>query len=393
LKILRIITRLNVGGPARHVTLLNAGLQARGHDTLLVHGAPDAGEASAQFPAPPGDVRQRHHPNLGRRVSAVGDLQALASLVRLLFHEQPDVVHTHTAKAGALGRLAAFIYNATRPRQRRALVVHTFHGHVFEGYFTPSLNRLVRLAERGLAWNTDVVVTISTRQWHDIVERFAIAPAPKAVVVPLGLDLEPLASLPAGSPSLRAAIGAAADDVVVGFAGRMVKVKDLPTLVRAFARARKAMPSLRLVLAGDGPERATVQAIAAELGVGDRLHFLGWVEDLPRFYFTLDIFALSSINEGTPVAVIEAMAAQRAVVATAVGGVPDVVESGVTGLLVPPGSPEALGDALVQLAGNEERRREMGLAGQARALELYSARRLVDDIASLYAIALAEKRR
>ena len=393
MKVLRIIARLNVGGPAKHVTLLNAGLLARGHDTLLVHGALDAGEASLEGAAVTGGIRLAHYRHLGRHLSGVGDLQALAALIRLVFHEQPDVVHTHTAKAGALGRLAAFIYNATRSRQRRALVVHTFHGHVFEGYFPPSLNRLVRLAERCLTCRTDVVVTISTRQWHDIVERFAIAQASKTVVVPLGLDLEPLTSMPAGSPSLREAIGAEADDVIIGFAGRMVKVKDLPTLVRAFAQAQRAIPALRMVLAGDGPERASAQAIAAELGVGDRLHFLGWVEDLPRFYSTLDIFALSSINEGTPVAVIEAMAAQRAVVATAVGGVPDVVESGVTGLLVPARSPEALADALVQLAGNEERRREMGLAGRARTLEIYSVRRLVDDIESLYSTALVERRR
>ena len=393
LKILRIITRLNVGGPARHVTLLNAGLQARGHDTVLVHGALDEGEASLEGAAITGGIRLAHHAHLGRRLSGVGDLQALAAVIRLVFHEQPDVVHTHTAKAGTLGRLAALIYNATRSRSRRALVVHTFHGHVFEGYFSPLLNRFVRLAERGMAWGTDVVVTISTRQWHDIVERFAIAPASKTVVVPLGLDLDPLTSIPAGAPSLRAAIGAAADDLIIGFAGRMVKVKDLPTLVRAFAQAQRAIPALRMVLAGDGPERASAQAIAADLGVCDRLHFLGWVKDLPRFYATVDIFALSSISEGTPVAVIEAMAAKRAVVATAVGGVPDVVESGVTGLLVAPQRPEALSDALVQLATNPERRLEMGRAGRARTLEMYSMRRLVDDIEGLYSTALAEKRK
>jgi len=391
-KILRIIARLNVGGPARHVALLNAGLQARGHQTLLAHGRLDDGEASFETLAIESGLVLVRQPHLGRRVSAAGDVRALLSLLRLIFREQPDVVHTHTAKAGTLGRLAALAYNATRPRAKRALVVHTFHGHVLDGYFSERMNRVVRGTERWLARTCDLIVTISPRQRQDIVERFAVAPAAKTVVVPLGLDLARLLAIGAGAPDLRAQIGASPDDVIVGYAGRMVPVKDLETLIRGFGQAAAAVPTLRLVLAGDGPERARVQALAEELGIGERLHFLGWVDDLPRFYSTVDVFALSSLNEGTPVAVIEAMAAGRAIVATAVGGVPDVVEPNVTGVLVPPQSPEALGRVLARLATDRDLRVQMGRAGRARVDARYSHVRLVEDVEQLYVERLQQKR-
>jgi glycosyltransferase involved in cell wall biosynthesis len=392
LKILRIIARLNVGGPARHVALLNDGLQRRGHGTLLVFGALDTGEASLEGPARELGIPMLRVPDLGRSVRVGSDLRAFVALVRVMFRERPDVVHTHTAKAGTLGRLAALVYNGTRRKSRRALIVHTFHGHVLEGYFSTPINRLVRAAERWLARISDRIVTISPRQRHDIVERFAVAPAAKTSVVPLGLDLDALLSLDDDMSGLRGSIGAATADVVVGYVGRMVPVKDLDTLVRAFAQACAAVPSLRLVLAGDGPERAQTEKLAEELGVAGRVHFLGWVSNLAALYATIDLFALSSVNEGTPVAAIEAMAAARAVVATSVGGVPDVVDPGVTGLLVPARDAGAMSAALIALAADRERRAVMGRAGRERARARYSYRRLVDDIEQLYVTELQRKR-
>ena len=392
MKIVRIIARLNVGGPARHVALLNAGLQARGHQTLLAYGAVDTGEASLEAPAIESGIPLARQQHLVSRVRAGSDLRALVALIRLIFREQPDIVHTHTAKAGMLGRLAALAYNVTRPRARRALVVHTFHGHVFEGYFRPGISALVARAERWLAYATDIIVTISLRQQADITGRFSVARLDKTVVVPLGLELGYLFSMPVGAPDLRTTIGATPDDIVVGYAGRIVPVKELPTLLRAFARACAIVPALLLVLAGDGPERAAAEALAIELRIDHRVHFLGWVDDLRRFYSTVDVFALTSVNEGTPVAVIEAMAAGCAVVATSVGGVPDVVEAEVSGLLVPSRDAEALGAALVRLASAPELRATMGAAGRALAMARYSHLRLVDDIERLYVKGLVAKR-
>lgn len=393
MKIVRIIARLNVGGPARHVSLLNAGLQSRGHHTLLAFGALDAGEASLEGPALASGIPLKRIPELGRSMRALSDLRAFITLFRLLLRERPDVVHTHTAKAGTLGRLAALGYNATQSRARRALVVHTFHGHVFEGYFSERMNRLVRATERALARVSDLIITISPRQRQDIVERFAIAPGEKAIVVPLGLDLEQLLALSTDAANLRGALGIGQDEIVIGYVGRMVPIKDLTTLVRAFAAAQSSVPQLRLALAGDGPERPAVEQLAKELGIIDRLHFLGWVDDLTILYATVDIFALSSLNEGTPVAAIEAMSAARAVVSTAVGGVPDVVDAGVTGLLVPAQDADAFAAALVQLASDSDLRRRMGRAGRVRARERYSHARLVSDIEAIYTQRLDDLRR
>jgi glycosyltransferase involved in cell wall biosynthesis len=389
-KIVRIIARLNVGGPARHVALLNGALDVRGHRTLLVHGALDAGEASLEQAAHDRQLTMVREPNLGRRVRAGGDLRALISLVRILFREKPDIIHTHTAKAGTLGRLAAFAFNSTRRRSTRALVVHTFHGHVFEGYFSPLANRVIRLIERTLARITDIVVTISPRQRADIVHRFAVAPEAKTVVVPLGLDLERLLALPARHSDI-ASPRAGDGDVVIGFVGRLVPVKAIATALKAFGRAHAVLPSLRFVIAGDGPERAAATALMAELGLRDRVTLLGWVDDLPAFYASIDVLVLSSINEGTPVAVIEAMAAGRCVVATAVGGVPDVVDDGVTGVLVAANDPDAMAAALLRVASDATLRTAMGAAGRAKAAA-YSYLRLADDIERLYERGLTAKR-
>ncbi len=392
MKVLRVIARLNVGGPARHVALLNAGLQARGHETLLVYGALDTGEASLESMAVESGIPLRREEHLGRAIDATSDVRAFLAILGTIFREQPDVIHTHTAKAGALGRTAALVYNATRRRRQRALVVHTFHGHVFEGYFSPAMNRLVRLGERWLARAADTIVTISPRQRDDIVHRFGVAADDRTVVVPLGLDLDSLLSLPEGADAGRAAFGFASDDIVVGFSGRMVPVKDLGTAMAAFGAAVTRQPRLRLLLAGDGPGRAMLEKQAATLGVADRVRFLGWVSDLPAFYRMLDVFLLSSLNEGTPVSAIEAMAAARPVVATAVGGVPDVVEHGRTGILVPAQDIGAMAGALVELAAAGDRRLALGREGRRRARERYSHLRLVDDVERLYRDGLASKR-
>jgi glycosyltransferase involved in cell wall biosynthesis len=384
MRILRIIARLNVGGPARHVTLLNAALAARGHDTLLVHGAIEPGEASLERLVRELNVPAVRCDDLGRSVRAGSDVRALSAIARLISGFRPDIVHTHTAKAGMLGRVGALAYNLTTPRRSRAVVVHTFHGHVFDGYFSPLASRLIRVTERCLAGISDRIVTISPRQRDDIVQRYRIAGLDKTRVVPLGLDLDPLLALTARSPGMRLDLDIPAGAIVIGYAGRMVQVKDLATLLDGFARAAGAVDGMYLILAGDGPERAELAARSRSLGIAERTRFIGWTDDLPKLYQTIDIFALSSINEGTPVAAIEAMAAKRPVVATSVGGVPDVVAPGETGVLVAPRDPVAFGDALTRLALDPGTRQRMGASARFVAASRYSYQRLADDVERLY---------
>jgi glycosyltransferase involved in cell wall biosynthesis len=390
-KVLRIIARLNVGGPARHVVLLNRGLRDCGYETRLVFGSVAPGEASLESVLDDAQIPAIRLAALGPRVHALADVRALWSLLRIVFREQPDIIHTHTAKAGTLGRVAATFYNALRSRSRRAVVIHTFHGHVLDGYFSRTGNYLVRTAERFLGALTDRIIAISPRQWIDIAERFQIAPAHKIVTIPLGLNLE-IFLRSSRSASDRERFGIQPGDFAIGYVGRFVPIKDLTTLVDAFAKVVRDLPQAKLVLAGDGPTRGPLSAQIHALGISDRVIFLGWTHDLPALYASLDVCLLTSLNEGTPVAAIEAMAAGTVVIATNVGGVPDVIAHERTGWLVEPRNPEALAQLVIMIARDPGRRRLVAEAARADVARRFTTARLVADIDRLYRDALSEKR-
>jgi glycosyltransferase involved in cell wall biosynthesis len=319
------------------------------------------------------------------------DLVTWWRLLSIMREFEPDVVHTHTAKAGTLGRLAALLYNTTRPRSRRAVVIHTFHGHVLSGYFGVVGSQLARLIEKALAHTADVLLTLSDRQKHDIVHRFRVAPDAKVRVVPPAIDVEPLLTARPTSAATRVARGLPSDAFVIGYVGRFAPVKDLATLVRAFARVVDRLPQARLFLAGDGETREALERLTRSLGVGDRVVFAGWLDTLPQVYEACDVVALSSINEGTPLAIIEAMAAGRPVVSTAVGGVPDIVQHGVTGLLVESGDSPALAAALIQLGEDTWTRLNMGAAGRERAQSNFQPGSAATQLMRIYVDALAAK--
>ncbi len=384
MRTLRILTRLNIGGPAINVTLADAGLRARGYDTLLVHGRLEPGEASAVPMAEGHGIPMLQLPTLVRPVSPRHDLATWRTLVRLLEERRPHIVHTHTSKAGALGRLAARWHNRRVPPEQRCRVVHTFDGHVFEGYFGTPASRVIVTAERWLARSTDAIVTVAPRQRDDLVNRYRIAPAERVVVVPHGLDLTTFSGIPVFDAGARSALGLPLDAVIAVFAGRLVPIKDVSTLVEAFALTRAGCPAAHLVVAGDGPLRAGLEAHADRLGLRTAITWLGWYRDVARLYAAADLVVLSSRNAGTPLALIEGMAAGRPAVATAVGGVADVVSDGVTGLVVAPGDPGALASAMSRLMTDTGARHAMGAAARADIARRYSAERLADDLDRLY---------
>ena len=391
LRVLRLIARLNIGGPARHTVILDHGLREIGFETLLVHGSASAMEGSLEDFARRRDVPTAHVPELGRRIHPLDDLRAFVRVLRHIRKARPDVVHTHTAKAGAVGRVAALVYNVTRPRNRRCALVHTFHGHVFAGYFGTLGTLAVRLIEKTLARITDRIVTISDLQRDDLVARFGIAPASRVSVVPLGLELEDLLQRAPDFRGVRSTLGLKDDDFVLGFVGRLVPVKDVATLIRAGALAMKRIPGLRMVIAGDGECRSSLEQEARDLLPADTVQFLGWRRDLVDLYAAFDLFVLSSLNEGTPVALIEAMAAGVPAIATAVGGVPDVLHDGQSGILVPAQDPAALADAVCRAAAQPRRSLEMAERARSSVAARYGAGRLVADMARLYGEVVVEK--
>jgi glycosyltransferase involved in cell wall biosynthesis len=383
-RVLRVITRLNVGGPSIQAITLSDRLAARGFETRLVHGQLDAGEGDMRYLLP-ASVDVRHLPALRRPPAPAHDALALTQLVSILRDLRPQIVHTHMAKAGTLGRLAAAIYNRTTGRDRPTRVVHTYHGHVLEGYFGAGKTRLFLGIERGLARVTDRIVAISPRIKRELLDEQRIGRADQYRVVPLGFDLDGLAAIddPARARA-RATLQIPDGCGVVATVGRLTAIKQQRLFLDAAQRVAHAHPSAVFLIAGDGELRSELESAAASLGIAGRVRFLGWRRDLETIYGATDVFLLTSRNEGTPVALIESMAAGCAGVSTDVGGVADVIESAEVGLLAPNGDAGALARHVTALLGDADRRRRIGDAGRALVLARYRVDRLVGDIEALY---------
>ena len=374
-KVLRLFSRLNVGGPSVHVILLTAGLKDRGYETRLVIGQESPREGNLFDLARRKGVAWMAMPGLGRAVQPWDDLRALVGLFRLMRRYRPDIVHTHTAKAGVLGRLAARAAGVP-------VVVHTFHGHVLRGYFGALATAFYRALERRLASLSDVVIAVSDAVKSDLVA-LGVAGDAKIRVIPLGLDLEPLtAALARGS--LREEAGVARGAPLVGIVGRLAPIKDVESFLRAAAEVVEALPAARFAVVGDGAERTLLEDECRRLGLAARVHFHGWRRDMAEVYGDLDVVVNCSRNEGTPVALIEALAAARPVVATRVGGTPDLLGDGRRGLLVPAGDPSALAAAILETLRSPGPAAARAREGQAYVLVHHSARRLLDDVDALY---------
>lgn len=364
--ILRVITRLNVGGPARHVLMMSRELQDR-FPSVLAAGAPPPEEGELSDP----DVPVQRVP-LVRSLSLSADTKAFFAIRRLLRETNARVMDTHMAKAGAVGRLAAL---STSPRPR---TVHTFHGHVLDAYFGPIAQRSFIEIERGLARHTDVLVAVSDQVRDELLEH-GIGRYEQFRVIPLGFDLSRFLEH-ADAGRFRRAIGVPTSVPLVAVVGRLVPIKDHETLFRAFQH----LPDVHLAVVGDGQLRHALEASAREKGLERRIHFTGWWREIWQVYPEVDAVVLSSRNEGSPVALIEAHASGVPAVATDVGGTRSVVKDGETGYLVPPADPGALASALGRLLRDRYRAEEMGRAARAYVVPRFSHERLVADIRSLY---------
>ena len=382
MRIVHAIARLNVGGAALSVLELAAGQQRRGHDVLVVAGTIPPGERSMEHVADELGVPYLHLPLLQRELAPRADAAAVGRLRRIIRERHANVLHTHTAKAGATGRLAALASGRARP----GAVVHTYHGHVLSGYFNPGRERAFRVVERILTWSTDALVAVSDEVRDDLV-RLHIARAEKFAVIPYGFDLDARVGAPPGTRArVRTELGLAEDAFVIGWAGRLTAIKRQLDLIRVTAGVEGA----RLVLVGDGEDRPAAESLAQELAISERVRFLGYRDDLGTLYSAFDVFLLTSANEGAPVVVIEALAAGVPVVATDAGGTASVVDAGETGLIAPVGAVEELQADIRLLQENDALRASMGELGAQRMRERFSVERMVDDTERLYARILAQ---
>lgn len=408
MKIVRVIARLNVGGPAKHVVWLTKGLQTAGYKIVLVAGTVPPGEDDMSYFADEMGVTPVLIPEMSREISA-RDASAVWKLFKLFRRERPDIIHTHTAKAGTVGRLAGFLYRWLTPatliaRPRPCHFVHTYHGHIFHGYYGPRKTRLFLLIEKILArLVTDRIVVLSEQQRREINEEFGVGRAEQFAVIPLGLDTGSFTS-PGNDQKVRKELGVTADDLLVGIVGRLTEIKNHELFLRAaaeFKESGKQATRVRFVIIGDGALRPMLEQQAATIGLKDDVVFTGSRRDLEQVYPALDIVALTSKNEGTPLTLIEAMASGRAVISTAVGGVVDLLgkpvetEEGFTicerGIRVPPNDASAFAAGLRRLATDLELRGQLGERGWQYVVNNYSTERLVKDIRNLYADLLKEE--
>jgi glycosyltransferase involved in cell wall biosynthesis len=371
-KLVRVITRMNIGGPSRHVTILTTRC-APEFECVLLTGVPDEREGSMEGEARAAGAEIVDVPHLRRALSPVDDLLALVWLYRYFRRERPAIVATHLAKAGTVGRLAAAL-------ARVPVRVHTFHGHVLDGYFSRASTSFFLSVERLLGRLTTQFVAISPEVAADL-DRLGIGRG-KTSIVRLGLELDGLADHPRGA--LREELGIPADAPVIGIVGRLVPIKAHELFLGAAEIVLRSRPDVRFVIVGDGELWDELHREVDKRGLAGRVHFTGWRSELAAVYSDLDVVVCCSRNEGTPVSLIEACAAGKPVIGTQVGGIPDIIASGVNGLLVRSGEATALGDAMVELVDSPERCRLMGLAGQRAVRERYGAERMVNELKDLY---------
>lgn len=379
IKVLRIIARLNVGGPAIHVLLLNAGLNKERFSSYLATGVVSEGEGDITDVAKKMGIEPFIIPELKREVRWNDDFSSFLKLYRLIKDIRPDIVHTHTAKAGALGRVAAIL-------NRVPIKIHTFHGHIFHSYFDNLRTLFFMMVEKMLSLFTNRIVVISQSQLNDVKDRYKIAAGRKCVVVPLGLDLESFLKPDRNKGDIKRELSIDEDTMLVGIVGRLVEVKNHKLFLDAVKRIRLEAPDVKVkfLIVGDGKKRYELESYARELGIDDSVIFMGWRSDLESIYKNLDIVCLTSLNEGTPISLIEAMASGKAVVSTDVGGVRDVVADGESGFLSPTGDVERFSQNLLILLRNKDKRDRMGEIGRAFVSKRFSKERLIRDVEMLY---------
>ncbi|MBN1882150.1 MAG: glycosyltransferase [Deltaproteobacteria bacterium] len=410
LKVLRIITRLNVGGPSIHTILLTKYLDPQRFDSILAAGEVGEYEGDMSYYAEALDITPIRIPGLGREISPFDDFRAFFRLLFLILSQKPDIIHTHLGKAGTLGRgagfLAKFVLIFTG---KKIKIFHTLHGHFFYGYFNPVKTRVFIYIERILARMCTALVVISPLQKQDVVRTYRVAPERKVRLIPLGFDFTNVLTAPNDGKDFRRSAGADKGCLLAGIVGRLTGIKNHRLFLEGVSRyhTQPGAAPLRFVVVGDGELREELEAYARELEIDDAVCFVGWRRDMGEIYRGLDMLVITSDNEGTPVTVIEAMAAGVPVISTAVGGVPDLFgisedganvgagEEGKTGedasvliasrgVLIPPNDSQALARALGLLAEDEDLRRELSDKAREYAREMYDKDRLVKDMALLY---------
>ncbi len=387
IKILRIIARLNIGGPAVHSILLTRYLNNDRFDSILIAGMIGKSEGDMMYLADANNIKPVLIKELGREISWKDDIIAFLKILKIVFKVRPDIIHTHTAKAGTLGRTAGIIYNTIS--SHKAYLIHTFHGHIFNSYFSNLKTNFFILIERVLARFTDRIIVISKGQAKELSERLKIKDKNKLKLIPLGLDLSPFYEAEKYCGLFKRELGLDDTTKLIGIVGRLVPVKNHRMFLDAVKKYKKIdNKKVKFLVIGDGEVGEELKKYSIDFGIKDDVIFTGWRKDLRKVYADLDIVVITSFNEGTPVSIIEAMAAGKPVIATDVGGVRDLFtpkfEIQEEGILINSNDSDSLAEGIKFLLGNPEIAKDMGRMGRVAVKERFDIGRLVRDMEGMY---------
>ncbi len=387
-RILRILNRFNLGGPTYNAAYLTKYL-SKDFETLLVGGANGDSEKSSKYIVNQLGIEPHVIPSMRREISPADDYRAYKEIKDIIKAFKPDIVHTHASKAGALGRLAAI-------HQDVPVIIHTFHGHVFESYFGPLKTSFYQKVERYFARHSNRIIAISDNQKNDLTKKYKICPEEKVSVVPLGFDLSRFRENKEEKRALfRQNYKIKDDEIAIGIIGRLVPIKNHSMFLDALKIIQnKTSKKIRAFIVGDGESREIIKQKAINLGIdfvnglGEyhpaTLTFTSWLTEMDYVNAGLDIVALTSLNEGTPVSLIEAQAAGKPVVTTRVGGIEDVVIPNQTALLAEKDNITDFAQKLLYLIENDDLRISFGHKGWSQVGEKYHYSRLVRDMEVLY---------
>ncbi len=383
IKVVHVITRLDRGGSAQNTLLTCLGLTER-YELVLVHGLSlESQMTDWEKKAVESGIKEANTrgikvvaiPSLVRKISPVQDLRAFFCLWRLMIQEKPSIVHTHTSKPGILGRWAAKMAGVP-------IIVHTPHGHVFFGHFGPLASRFFLMVERLMAFITDRMVALTEGEKNDYIA-FSICDPDKIVTIHSGVEIDRYMTAEVDIEDKKKSLGLNPKGLVVGTVGWLLPIKGPMHLLNAMARVWQSHPETSLVFVGKGDLEKELREEALRMQASGRVSFLGWRDDIPEIMQILDIFVLPSLNEGMGRVLVEAMAAGKPVVASRVGGIPDLVKHGQNGLLVEPGDITGLSLAIRKLLIDKKMQDEMGMKGRTMA-QNFGVEKMVEKIDALY---------
>jgi glycosyltransferase involved in cell wall biosynthesis len=388
IKILRILNRFNVGGPVYNATYLTKYLNSNLYETFLIGGMPENHEKSAKYILNDLNIPFKEMKFMKRSVSPFLDFISLVQIIFIIYKYKPDIIHTHAAKAGLLGRFASFFYF------RKVRVVHTYHGNVFEGYFSPIINKIILSFERFLARHSTKIVAISKLQFNDLVFKYKICEKDKIEIVPLGFDLYRFTkNVEFKREKTRNEFNIKNDDILITIIGRIVPIKNHIFFLDVIKYCKeKSKKNIKVLVVGDGNQTEDILKYTKKINLTYSyknpnldcdIMFTSWRSDIDNILAASDVVCLTSLNEGTPVSIIEAMASKTAAISTNVGGVSDIIENNISGI-VSLNNIEDFSTDLLKLINDEKFRKRIAENAQAKSLENFNFNKLVSNIESLY---------